>query len=139
MCKQMKYAAGSATVEMAYLMPLFLVLFFLIVTVTFYFHDKCVLYATAYETAVVGAQKEKTEKNDSESELVDYLEERAIKKLIFFADISTSVEKNLEYLTVKVNATKRRWEIHAEANAMLMRTEELIYLKDEWKKGGEDE
>lgn len=130
---------GSATIEMAYLMPMFLVLFFLLVTLTFYFHDKCVLYATAYETAVIGAQKERIPNAYSEEELVDYFQERSLKKLIFFSDVNATVEKGLEYFQVDVTASKNGWKIHAEEKAMIMRTEELIYLKGQLEGGEEDE
>ena len=66
---------GSATVEMAYIMPLFLSLFLLTVTAIFYFHDKSVLYATAYETALAGAQAER-EGEGSDEELSAFFQKR---------------------------------------------------------------
>lgn len=122
---------GSATVEMAYIMPLFLMMFLLIVTVAFYFHDKCVLYAAAYETAVIGAQKERRVNSFSESELTEHFKSRIQGKLIFFSGAEASVEQGLEFLTVHAEASKGNWKIHAEQKAMIMRMEELIYLMGE--------
>lgn len=128
---------GSATVEMAYIMPLFLSLFLLMVTVVFYFHDKCVLYATAYETAVIGAQNMRGEELE-DAELEKYLKGRTQKKLLFFSDIKVQVKKNLEYLTIQIQAERSGWKIRAEQKAMRMRPEEVIYLDLSGKLKGED-
>lgn len=122
-----KEKRGSATVEMAYIMPLFLSLFLLLVTVVFYFHDKCVLYATAYETAVVGAQHMRGEELEDD-ELTEYVRKRIKGKLLFFPDVKIGIKKNLEYLTIEIQATGKGWKIKAEQKAMRMRPEELIYL-----------
>ena len=128
---------GSATVEMAYIMPLFLSLFLLLVTVVFYFHDKCVLYATGYETAVIGAQNMRGEELE-DAELEKYLKGRTQKKLLFFSDIKVQVKKNLEYLTIQIQAERSGWKIRAEQKAMRMRPEEVIYLDLSGKLKGED-
>ena len=47
-----KYVKGSTVVEMSYLIPFCLILFFLLITIIFYFHDKAILNAAAAETAV---------------------------------------------------------------------------------------
>lgn len=129
---------GSATIEMAYIMPVFLGIFFLLVTSVFYFHDKCVLYAAAYETSVLGAQRERLKSVYSEAELEDYFTERTENAMIFFSTADVSVDKNLEYITVEAYASKNNWKIHAESRAMIMRTEELIYLKNILEKGNGD-
>lgn len=121
---------GSATVEMAIIMPLFLLIFLLIVQVVFYFHDKCVLYATAYETAVVGAQKEHQEYDYSESDLEVHFQDRIKGKLIFFSRVDVSVTKGIERLKIHAEAYHRGWKIHTEQSAMLMRTEEYIYYTE---------
>ena len=122
---------GSATIEMAYIMPLFLWIFFMIVTATFYFHDKCVMYATAYETALVGAQEARREPAYSEAALTEHFQNRIQGKLIFFSDAGASVEKGLEFLTVQAEASKGSWKICVEEKAMIMRTEELIYYSEQ--------
>lgn len=135
----MREAKGSATIEMACIMPLFLSLFLLIITGTFYFHDKCVLYATAYETAVVGAQKKRQENTFSESVLQEYFEDRIEGKLIFFPDAAVSLQETIGVITVQAEAVRGRWKIHAEEKAMLMRTEELIYISGQIGEGDENE
>jgi len=137
--RKKRVISGSATIEMAYVMPIFLTVFFLLVTVTFYFHDKCVLYAAAYETAVVGAQRERLEGIYSEEELIEYLMQRTDNKLIFFTTVEAAIDKNLEYVTVDVRASKRDWKIHGTARAMIMRTEEMIYIKEMLENKHKDE
>ncbi len=129
---------GSATIEMAYIMSVFLGIFFLLVTSIFYFHDKCVLYAAAYETSVVGSQRERLESIYSEEELKEYFIRQTEDALIFFPTVEVSVKKGLEYITVEASAVKNSWKIHTEAHAMIMRTEELIYLKNALEKGSAD-
>ena len=48
-----KNVIGSTVVEMAYIMPLFLSMFVLVIHTVFYFHDKVILTGAACETAVV--------------------------------------------------------------------------------------
>ena len=121
---------GSATVEMAYIMPLFFMVFLLIVSAVFFFHDKCVLYATAYETAVIGAQKERGKETNSERELAEHFHARIQGKLIFFAGAEVFVEQGLKTLTVRAEASRGSWKISTEQKAMLMGPEELIYLQE---------
>ena len=52
-----KYVKGSTVVEMSYLIPFCLILFFLLITISFYFHDKAILNAAAAETAVTGVEE----------------------------------------------------------------------------------
>ena len=44
---------GSTVIEMAYIIPLFLGLFVLIMHAVFYYHDKAVLNGAAGETAIL--------------------------------------------------------------------------------------
>ena len=52
-----KNVKGSTVVEMSYLIPFCLILFFLLITIIFYFHDKAILNAAAAETAVTGVER----------------------------------------------------------------------------------
>ena len=54
-----KYVKGSTVVEMSYLIPFCLILFFLLITIIFYFHDKAILNAAAAETAVTGVEMDR--------------------------------------------------------------------------------
>ena len=52
-----KYLKASSVIEMSYIMPVFLLLFVIIIHTVFYYHDKAVIYVAAGETAAVGAQE----------------------------------------------------------------------------------
>lgn len=52
-----KKVRGSATVEMAYMMPVIFLAFVSAIYMVFYLHDKNIVIGAAYETAIVGAQK----------------------------------------------------------------------------------
>ena len=54
-----KNVKGSTVVEMSYLIPFCLILFFLLITIIFYFHDKAILNAAAAETAVTGVEMDR--------------------------------------------------------------------------------
>lgn len=119
---------GSATIEMAYIMPLFLWMFLMIMTGAFYFHDKVVLYAAAYETAVTGAELEHREEME-EGMLAEHFQDRIKGKMIFFSGASAEVEKSLENVTVRVSAQKGKWKIQGEERAAIMRPEILLRHK----------
>ena len=54
--------SGMITVEMAYIVPVILFVFFLSVMGIFYYHDKQVIAACAYEAAVTGSTKAREKK-----------------------------------------------------------------------------
>lgn len=119
---------GSATIEMAYIMPLFLWMFLMIMTAAFYFHDKVILYGAAYETAVTGAELERREESD-EVILAEHFQERIKGKLIFFSGASAEIEEGLEKVTVRISAQKGKWRIQGEERATVMRPEILLRHK----------
>ena len=115
---------GSATIEMAYIMPLFLWMFLMIMTAAFYFHDKVILYAAA----VTGAELERREESD-EVILAEHFQERIKGKLIFFSGASAEIEESLEKVTVRISAQKGKWRIQGEERATVMRPEILLRHK----------
>ena len=59
--ESMGYVSGSTVVEMSYIMPLIMLMFVLIIHTVFYFYDRAVLNGAAAETAVLGAELERTD------------------------------------------------------------------------------
>ena len=51
-----KMCKASTVVEMAYLMPVVLLTWILVIFSLFHFHDKSVIAGAAYESAIVGAE-----------------------------------------------------------------------------------
>ncbi|MDR1018918.1 MAG: pilus assembly protein [Lachnospiraceae bacterium] len=90
---------GSLTVEMSYLMPIIILLIIACINVCFYFHDKGVLHAAAYETISVGRNKMRTNDKISEGRLESFFAERVRGKCLYL----TSVSKNISISDTKIN------------------------------------
>ena len=117
-----------ATVEMAYIMPVVLLSFMAIVYSAFYYHDKNVLMGMAYETAVLGTQKERTPKGFDSGELAGHFTEHVEGKLILFSFSSVTMDKNARYIVVKSEASKRHMRIQIEQRASITEPEKFIRL-----------
>ena len=124
-----KNLRGSTVVEMAYIMPVFLSLFVLVIHTVFYFHDKVILTGAACETAVVGAQRARL-KETEETDLKGFFMERIKGKLIRMTDVAVSVSEGEEEVSVEVRAERDRMSIYVCQRAVIARPEELI----RWKK-----
>ena len=88
--RERKEVRGSTVVEMAYIMPLFLLLFVLVINTVFFFHDKVILNGAACETAVLGAQRARL-KDTEETDLEGFSMERIRGKLIRMTELRVSV------------------------------------------------
>lgn len=121
-----KKMTGITTVEMAYIMPVVLLVFLMIVYATFYYHDKHVLSGMAYETAVIGAQKERLPKGMNEGELLGFFREHTAGKLILLHNASATITKNSDYVVVKATASRRRMRLNVEMKALIMNPEKEI-------------
>ena len=110
-----KYVNGSSVVEMAYIMPLFLGLFVILIHAVFYYHDKAVINGAAAETAVLGAQADRNAIADYDLEGFFY--DRTKGKLIYMRSIEVSVELGEEAVTVtaRVNRSIMRLSICQKA------------------------
>lgn len=119
----MRRLKGSATIEMAYIMPVIFLAFIAIVYAVFYFHDKNILQGTAYETAVIVSQKMRTqEEADGES----IFRERLGSKLIFFDTPSVTIDSGEQEITVSVTARRRAMGIFVEQRAGVVTAEKHI-------------
>ena len=119
-----KNVKGSTVVEMSYLIPFCLILFFLLITIIFYFHDKAILNAAAAETAVTGVEMDRKKIEDVDMDA--FFQERTSGKLIFLENITTRGKK----IEVEVFASKGRMKIHLIQRATKVKPEEKV----RWKK-----
>ena len=109
-----KYVKGSTVVEMSYLIPFCLILFFLLITIIFYFHDKAILNAAAAETAVTGVEMDR--KKIEDADLDAFFRERTSGKLIFLENITTRVNLSGKKIEVEVFASKRMiWKAYCSS------------------------
>lgn len=116
---------GSATVEMAYLMPLFFSVFVLVVYGVFYYHDKNILHGVAYETAVMGTQLLRMEEKEPEV-LETYIRQRIRGKLLLFQGISQEIQITKEEVIVQVQTAKGKMKIRVEEKASRIEPEKKI-------------
>lgn len=127
--KRRKKVRGSTVVEMAYIMPIFLLLFVLVINTVFFFHDKVILNGAACETAVLGTQRARM-KEKEEAELEGFFMERIKGKLIRMSDVSVSVFEGEKKVTVEVTAKRDGMSMRICQKAVTARPEEMI----RWKK-----
>lgn len=117
---------GMITVEMAFIAPVILSIFFLSVMGIFYYHDKEVIAACAYEAAVAGGAKAR-EKNGVTRELVrDIFEERVYGKCILFNKVQGDVQISEEQIVVKASAARGRMRVAVAETASLTEPEAKI-------------
>lgn len=118
----MQRVKGSFTVEAAVIVPLIMVVFGVVLTLLFYYHDKNILASTAYETAVYGAGHPE----ESEAELAVYLQGRAEDKLLLFSAIEGVVTREEEQVHIVCRARKKKMTLKAESRIALTDPEEYI-------------
>lgn len=119
---------GSTVVEMSYLIPFCLFLFFLLITITFYFHDKTILSAAAAETAVTGVETDR-KKMTEEVDLESFFRERIRGKLIFLSEVDVKISRFGKKIEVEVHASKGRMKIYLVQRAVNTKPEEMIRWK----------
>lgn len=115
---------GSLTIEAAYLVPLVLLVFGVVLTLLFYFHDKNVLLGTAHETAAYGSGKEDVK----QEELVRYFQKRINGKLLLFT--MTEPEVVLENKETKVACVARKKNLAIEVNCVVKQTNPEDYIRN---------
>ena len=114
---------GSLTIELAYLFPLVLLVFGVLLHVLFYYHDKNILLGAAHETAAYGAGLEEVQ----EEELEAYFDTRLKERLLLFEQLEKKVGLQKETITVTCNAKKSMMSLGIECS--VNRTEPEDYIR----------
>lgn len=130
--RQMK---GSLVIEMIYIMGVFFLMFVCVVQAAFYFHDKCILKGAAYETAVLGTQKQRLPDGVDMGELEEHFRQRTRGKLILFAGADAAVTETASFVEVSVTAVRRKQKISIEEKAFITNPEKKIRLVQKVKQG----
>lgn len=122
------------TIEMAYIVPVIFLVFFLSVLGIFYYHDKDVLTACAYETAVVGSVKMRENGGVSGDTICALFRERAYGKCILFSGADVEAEIGEEEVRVYASAVRGRFRMSVSAASRITKPEEKIrkYRRVEW-------
>lgn len=114
---------GSFTVEAAFVVPLMLMMFVVLISILFYYHDKNIVAGAAYETAVVGAER----KEYDEQELGQYFQSRIRGKMILFSRVQDEIQIENECITVQCAARKRGIGMKVKISASRTEPEKLIH------------
>lgn len=141
---------GTITIEASIIVPVILMIFSIVVTMLFYFHDKNLLSAIAHETLAMGCGKEEI----SENELEEYFLSRIKGKLILFPAPTVNVAMEKEKMVIDCLARKEKMKIHVEMEMNDTNPETHIWerkrlekikenikenMKENIEKGGADE
>lgn len=116
---------GSAAIEMAYIMPIILFLFFAVIMLVFYFHDKTVICGAASETAVVAAQSAR-KKGEEYENMEQFFLERIHGKLILVKEIDVTVTASEQEVEVSVTGEKGILNLCVNQSAWIVKPEEKI-------------
>lgn len=93
---------GSATIEAAVVLPLVIMMFAVIITMLFYFHDKNVITGVVYEVIAIGS----TESEFNQEKLGRELTEKLSQRLLMFSTIYVDVQVEKSKLILQCNAKK---------------------------------
>lgn len=113
---------GSYTVEAAWLIPIALGIFVLVVGSWFYYHDKTILTGVVYETIVVACGREEFD----EQELENFLEESVKGKLLLFRKVTANVWMKEDQVTVQCETRNQKWHITMEQKGTRIQPEKRI-------------
>lgn len=120
---------GSTVVEMAYLMPVVLLCWMAVIFALFYYHDKNIIGGAAYETAIVGSEEWRWQKEIEDGKMEQYFQKRIENKLIFFDTVSVETAVVKDEFEVTAGAQKRKMRVSVKRSAALTVPEEKIRRK----------
>lgn len=117
---------GMFTVEMAYIVPFILSVFFLSIMGIFYYHDKALTAAAAHETAAIAGTKSREKDEVTENIVSTIFEERIRGKCIVFGNPRVNTKVDKDRITVTANASKGRMKLSVEETSCITKPEERI-------------
>ena len=117
---------ASTVVEMAYLMPVVLLCWMLVVFALFFYHDKSVIAGAAYESAVMGTELWAEETGYRSSKIEDYFRERINGKLLFYRNVEVRIMVDQAEIRVEAEAVKYLMMLHVEEQAAVTQPEKVV-------------
>lgn len=129
-----KKIGGSLTIEAAIIVPIILWVFAVIIMLLIYYHDKNVVTAVAYETAVVGCKAEEVKLEDVEV----YFQKRLSGKLLLFSSVKMEAKIREKEVTITCKTLKKGMKLKTMVNMRKTKPESYV-RKLQWiKKFGEE-
>ena len=117
---------GMFTVEMAYIVPFILTVFFLSIMGIFYYHDKAIMAAAAHETAAIAGTKSREKDEVTETVVSSIYEERISGKCIVFGNPNVNAKVDKDQITITADATKGHMKLSVEEASCITKPEEKI-------------
>lgn len=124
--KKPVFMKASTVVEAAYLFPLIMIVWMLILFALFYYHDKNILAGAAYETVVVGSELAHEAEEIPAGKLNQYFQERIQGKLIFFSGASITINSGKDNLEITAYSKARRMSVSVRKSAAITEPEKTI-------------
>lgn len=121
-----KTCKASAIVEMAYLMPVVLLCWMLVVFALFYYHDKSIVAGAAYEAAVVGTELWAEESTHRSAIIEEYFYKRVEGKLLFYENVEIQIEVGQKEVKVESAAVKYLMRLHVIESAAITEPEKKV-------------
>jgi len=129
-----KYVKGTFTIEASFIVPVILLIFSVIITMLFYFHDKNVVSAITHETLAMGCSRDEI----SEEELEKYFLSRLNGKLILFSRPAVDAHIDGGQMQMECTARKEKMRLHVEMEMKHTDPEKHIWKLRRLKKLEED-
>ena len=123
---RMKELNGMFTVEMAYIVPFILSVFFLSIMGIFYYHDKAVTVSAAYETVAIAGTKSREKDEVTEILVSTIFEERIRGKCIVFENLKVNAKVDKDRISVTADAAKGHMKLLVEETSCITKPEEKI-------------
>jgi len=117
---------ASMTVEMAVIVPIIVFVFMGFVMTLFYYHDKNIIYGTAYEVAVAGSADMRRKDPVTEEDLEIFCKERLRGKCIFMTSQNIDVTIQKEKIIVRISSARRGYRLQIEKEAPVTKPEKKI-------------
>lgn len=119
-----KSVRGSFTIEAAVIIPLILLVFVVSLNGLFYYHDRSVLAAAAYETVAVGSGRTEWE----EEKLDTYFQNRIKGRTLLFSNVESEVKITEKQVKIFCYAGKNGLSISVKR--VMQRTEPENYIRN---------
>lgn len=119
----MKKLRANVSIEVTVLVPLILMASVVVISILFYYYDKNVIKGVSYETAMVFSN----EKEVSQEEVLEYLEQHLRGKLLVFSSVGKQVLIEEDEIQIICSANKRFMQVYVESK--VKRTQPEVWIR----------
>lgn len=121
-----KKLKASTTIELAYMMPVVLLVFTYIIYLSFYFHDKSILYSVLVDSTMIQKQQLRAQQPIEKTDLEQNIQKQLSKKLLFFKLKNLDIVITSKQITIKAVIEKNKLKILEKSQMRLEKPEDNI-------------